>query len=52
VHDCCLEDDLDKLEMGEDTIVGENGMTLSGGQKVRLGLARAVYQVISSSLIS
>ncbi|KAK6181779.1 hypothetical protein SNE40_009566 [Patella caerulea] len=32
------------LRAGDRTEIGENGVTLSGGQKARIALARAVYQ--------
>ncbi|PVU91420.1 hypothetical protein BB559_001398 [Furculomyces boomerangus] len=40
---CGLEPDLKMLSNGDMTEIGEKGINLSGGQKARLSLARAVY---------
>ncbi|KAL1970957.1 hypothetical protein VTN77DRAFT_2791 [Rasamsonia byssochlamydoides] len=40
---CALERDFAVLEAGDQTLVGEKGISLSGGQKQRISLARALY---------
>ena len=40
---CALEKDLEIFASGDQTLVGEKGISLSGGQKQRISLARAMY---------
>eukprot|EP00947_MAST-08B_sp_MAST-8B-sp1_P005468 g5468.t1 len=43
VSACALDRDVAQLPNGHDTEIGDRGVNLSGGQKARVGLARAVY---------
>lgn len=43
VQCCCLTLDFVQLINGDNTVVGDKGVQISGGQRARIGLARAIY---------
>ncbi|MFB0920290.1 MAG: ABC transporter ATP-binding protein, partial [Oscillospiraceae bacterium] len=45
----CFDEDLKSMPEGENTLVGSGGVRLSGGQRARIALARALYR--KSSLV-
>ncbi|XP_017121302.1 probable multidrug resistance-associated protein lethal(2)03659 [Drosophila elegans] len=50
VKKCALERDFELLQ-GDRTLVGERGASLSGGQRARISLARAVYRQADTYLL-
>jgi len=44
VNACGLVHDFAQFQKGEETIVGDRGVQCSGGQRARIGLARALYR--------
>lgn len=48
---CALERDISLFPRGDKTIVGERGVSLSGGQRARINLARAVYKEVPTIFV-
>ena len=49
---CALHHDIALYPNGDETEIGERGITLSGGQKARVSLARLVYNESDRSIIN
>ena len=43
LESCALDHDIASLPNSDNSLIGDRGITLSGGQKARLSLARALY---------
>ncbi|KAK0158233.1 hypothetical protein PV328_009265 [Microctonus aethiopoides] len=48
---CALLKDFIQLPQGDKTLVGEQGASLSGGQRARINLARAIYRDVDIYLL-
>lgn len=47
----CLDVDIESFADGDGTMIGERGINLSGGQKARLAMARAMYRRAALNLL-
>ena len=41
-----LIQDMEEMPFGDETLIGERGVNLSGGQKARVNLARCVHSIL------
>ncbi|KAG5647718.1 hypothetical protein DXG03_008441 [Asterophora parasitica] len=51
IEACALVKDLEMFDAGDQTEIGEKGITLSGGQRARVALARAIYSAAECILL-
>ncbi|KZT01394.1 uncharacterized protein LAESUDRAFT_739182 [Laetiporus sulphureus 93-53] len=51
IEACALVHDLEIFDAGDQTEIGEKGITLSGGQRARIALARALYSQATCILL-
>ena len=51
IESCALKEDIERFPEYDQTIVGERGVVLSGGQRARVSLARAVYAEADTFII-
>ena len=47
----CLDEDIESFADGDHTMIGERGINLSGGQKARLAMGRAMYKKAALNLL-
>ena len=51
LYACALVEDLQNLPYGDDTVISDGAITISGGQKARVMLARAIYSQADSYIL-